>query len=430
MNFERVDFGREMYELMGELFPICRSITGDGVRRTLMHIQKQIPIKVHEIATGTQVFDWTVPKEWNIAEAYIENESGERLVDFANNNLHVMGYSVPVDQWMSREELLDHVYTLEDQPTAIPYVTSYYKERWGFCMSADDLTEKLVEGKYHVVIKSSLEEGALTYADYVIPGETDEEIVISTYICHPSMANNELSGPVVATYLAKWLASRISRYTYRFVFIPETIGSIVYLSQHLPHLKEKMKAGFILSCLGDEGGYSCVASRYQETLADKVAQNVLLSHYEDNTVYPYLESASDQRQYNSPNVDLPVVTLCRSKFAEYPEYHTSLDNLLFVSAKGLQGGFDYVKRCVEVLEKNCVVKLTTTCAPQLGKRGLYPSVSTKDQFSKIENLVNLIDYTDGKNDLIDLSDLLEQPIEELWATVKTLIDEDLFEVVE
>lgn len=290
----------EMYELCERLFPICRSITGDGVRKTLQMLVEVYgnEINIHEVPTGTKVFDWTVPKEWNIKEAYIENSKGQRVIDFKNNNLHVVGYSLPVDKFVDLQKLKSVVYTQPDQPDAIPYVTSYYKERYGFCMSQNQL-DKLPEDTYHIVIDSELKEGSLTYGEIIIPGDTKEEVFLSTYICHPSMANNELSGPAIATFLAKWLNSLAKRrYTYRIIFIPETIGAITYLNKNLQHLKEHVIAGFNLSCVGDNRTFSYVESRYGDTLADKAAKNVLSFYYPDYKTYSFLKRGSDERQYN------------------------------------------------------------------------------------------------------------------------------------
>ena len=367
----------EMYELCERLFPICRSITGDGVRKTLQMLVEVYgnEINIHEVPTGTKVFDWTVPKEWNIKEAYIENSKGQRVIDFKNNNLHVVGYSLPVDKFVDLQELKSVVYTQPDQPDAIPYVTSYYKECYGFCMSQNQL-DKLPEDTYHIVIDSELKEGSLTYGEIIIPGDTEEEVFLSTYICHPSMANNELSGPVVATFLAKWLNLLVKRrYTYRIIFIPETIGAITYLSKNLQYLKEHVIAGFNLSCVGDNRTFSYVESRYGDTLADKAAKNVLSFYYPDYKTYSFLKRGSDERQYNAPGVDLPVCAICRSKYGEYPEYHTSKDNLELISPEGLLGAYEVYQQCILSLENNYSYKINVLCEPQLGKRGLYPTTS-------------------------------------------------------
>lgn len=421
MSQDKHKIGNDLYSLLVKLFPICRSITGDGVRRTLQVLKDHIPIRIKEEPTGKKVLDWTIPKEWNIRNAFIEDEHGNKIVDFRRNNLHVVGYSIPIDIWLSLSELQSHLYSLEEQPDAIPYVTSYYKEHWGFCISHNE-RGKLKEGKYHVVIDSELKDGNLTYGEYIIPGKTEQEVFISTYICHPSMANNELSGPVVTTFLAKWLASGPRRYTYRIIFSPETIGSITYLSRNLEELKRKVLVGFNISCVGDERAYSYVASRYNNTFADKVAENVLSFNYPDFKKYTFLERGSDERQYCSPGVDLPLVTLCRSKYGTYPEYHTSLDNLDFVTPEGLRGGYELVKNCIEVIESNRTYKVTCFGEPQLGKRNLYPSLSIKYSGNAVRNMKNLIQYADGTNDLIDISNIIHTPVQDLWSIARSLLD--------
>lgn len=418
--------GKEMYELAGRLFPICRSITGNGVRETLAILKERIPdLEICEVPSGTPVFDWTVPKEWNITEAYIENSSGERIVDFKDCNLYVMGYSVPVDCYISRRELLDHVYVEETQPDAIPYVTSYYKERWGFCMTRR-LRDSLPEDTYHCVIKSTLEKGSLTYAQTVIPGETKEEILLSTYVCHPSMANNELSGPVVQTYLYRWLKERPKRrYTYRLLFLPETIGSITYISQHMEHMKRYIKAGFLLSCVGDERTYSYIPTRKGGTLADRAALKVLQDEYPDFIRYTFLDRGSDERQYNAPGVDIPVCALCRSKYGVYPEYHTSLDNMDLISPRGLAGSYALMTDILTLLEYNRCYKVECFCEPQLGKRGLQSTVSQKGTYDGVLTLRDLIAYADGETDLIGISEIIGVPVAGLYPLVDQLIRQGL-----
>lgn len=417
----------EMYELCERLFPICRSITGDGVRKTLQMLVEVYgnEINIHEVPTGTKVFDWTVPKEWNIKEAYIENSKGQRVIDFKNNNLHVVGYSLPVDKFVDLQELKSVVYTQPDQPDAIPYVTSYYKECYGFCMSQNQL-DKLPEDTYHIVIDSELKEGSLTYGEIIIPGDTEEEVFLSTYICHPSMANNELSGPVVATFLAKWLNLLVKRrYTYRIIFIPETIGAITYLSKNLQYLKEHVLAGFNLSCVGDNRTFSYVESRYGDTLADKAAKNVLSFYYPDYKTYSFLKRGSDERQYNAPGVDLPVCAICRSKYGEYPEYHTSKDNLELISPEGLLGAYEVYQQCILSLENNYSYKINVLCEPQLGKRGLYPTTSQKGTYDAVKVMIDFIAYADGSNDLIDISNIIGVPVNELLTVIEKLEKVDL-----
>ena len=425
-----MSIGNEMYALCDRLFPICRSITGNGVRETLRVLQSICPaMTLHEVPTGTQVFDWTVPKEWNIRDAWIKNIKGEKILDFAKSNLHVMGYSIPVNQKVTLEELLPLIHTQPDQPDAIPYVTSYYKERYGFCMSQLQ-KDTLQEDTYHIYIDSDLKDGSLTYGEILIPSTegNKDEIFLSTYVCHPSMANNELSGPAVTIYLAKWLwEKKHRRYSYRIIFIPETIGAITYLSQHLPEMKKNIRAGFNISCVGDDRTYSYVASRYGNTLADKVAKNVLSFHYPEYKRYSFLQRGSDERQYNAPGVDLPVCAVCRSKYAEYPEYHTSKDNMGMISPTGLQGAYEVYRDMIEALEYNHKYKIQCLGEPQLGKRGLYPTISQKGQHDLVAALTDFIAYADGTNDIIDISNKIQIPVRNLIPIVKILLKNKLIE---
>ena len=423
------DAGRNMYELAGRLFPICRSITGNGFRQSLEMIREILPeIQVFEIPSGTAVYDWTVPKEWNIRGGWIKNLQGDTIIDFNDCNLHVMGYSVPVHQTISREELLDHIYTQPEQPEWIPYVTSYYKERWGFCMS-ERQKQALTDAEYEVCIDSTLEDGSLTYGELVLPGETDDEIFFSTYLCHPSMANNELSGPCVQTEVIKYLKSLSHRrYTYRFVFIPETIGSITYLSRNLEVLQQHVKAGFVLSCVGDNRTYSMVSTKYEDTLADRVLNNVLKFHYPDYLRYSFMKRASDERQYGSAGVDLPVCAFCRSKYHEYPEYHTSADNMDLISPEGLSGAYEVLVKVINALENNYFYQMQCKCEPQLGKRGLYPTVSQKGTKGDARYMQDFIAYADGRNDLIGISNILDIPVDKLIPIKDQLMEHHLLAV--
>lgn len=393
-----------MYRWASDLFPICRSITGNGVRETLAYFQKHLPdLTVHEVPSGTQSFDWTVPDEWNIRGAWIADEAGNRVVDFANNNLHVVAYSIPVDEWLTLEELQPHLHSLPEQPDAIPYITSYYVKRWGFCLSHKD-REKLRPGRYHVVVDSTLAPGSLTYGELILPGKEEDEILLSTYICHPSMANNELSGPVVTAALGSWLASNPERrFTYRILFLPETIGAIVYLSRHLEEMKRNTIAGIVATCIGDDRGYSLLMSREANTLADKAARLVMKHHAPDYVEYSYLDRGSDERQFCWPGVDLPVVSLMRSGYNGYSEYHTSLDDLTLISPSGLAGGYSAIQRVIGLLEHNRVYKVTTLCEPQLGKRGFYPTLGSRDVVHSVRSVSNVLAYADGTRDLVDIA---------------------------
>lgn len=397
--------GMEMHRWAADLFPICRSLTGNGVRETLSYIREIVPgMTLHEIPSGTQAFDWTVPDEWNIRRAYIEDETGARIVDFADSNLHAVGYSIPVDEWMTLAELQPYLHSLPEQPDAIPYITSYYVKRWGFCISHSQ-REKLKEGRYHAVIDSTLEPGSLTYGEVLIEGREESEILLSTYVCHPSMANNELSGPVVTAALARWIVGLENRrYSYRIVFVPETIGSIVYISRHLEELRRNTVAGYVLTCIGDDRAYSLLRSRHGNTLADRAGKLVLNDHAPDHVDYSYLDRGSDERQYCSPGVDLPVASIMRTKYQSYPEYHTSLDDLTLVTPSGLDGGYNAVKWVIELLEANRVYRAVHPCEPQLGRRGLYPTLSTRGAGNTVRSMTNFLSYADGTLDLIGIAD--------------------------
>lgn len=421
-----------IYEWANDLFHINRSLTGDGVRETLLYLKNILPnLFIHEVPSGTKAFDWIVPDEWTIRDAYISDESGKRVVDFQQHNLHVVGYSEPVDLWLDREQLERYLHSLPDQPNAIPYVTSYYKREWGFCLTHNQRM-LLPQGLYHAVVDSDLKPGVLNYAELIIPGETDAEVLLSTYICHPSMANNELSGPIVTTALAKWLQNlEKRRYTYRIVFIPETIGSIVYLSKNIDQLKCHVIAGFNITCVGDDRCYSYLPSRNGSTLSDQVALHVL-QHTDPNFKrYKWLDRGSDERQYCAPGVDLPIASIMRSKYGEYPEYHTSLDNLNLITPSGLEGGYAAIRRAIEILEQNVYLSVTVICEPQLCRRDLYPTLSIKESAKEsgeqVRAMMNLISYCDGSLTLLEIANLIEKPFWELTVVVEKLVAHGLLE---
>jgi aminopeptidase-like protein len=419
--------GETMYQWAKDLFPICRSITGEGVRESLAYLKRIVPeLEINAIASGTPVFDWTVPKEWRITDAYIKDRQGKKVTDFADSNLHVMGYSIPVNQKLSLAELEEHLYSLPDMPTAIPYVTSYYAERWGFCLTHQQ-RQSLAEGEYEVVIDSELFDGELNYGEVIIPGKTEQEILISTYICHPSLANNELSGPLVSIGLINKIKAMMNRqFTYRILFLPETIGSICYLSQHLTHLKQHLIAGFVLTCIGDDRNYSYLSSRQENTLADRAALHTLTQMVGRFKHFDFLQRGSDERQYCAPGIDLPVCSLMRTRYGDYPEYHTSLDNLELISPQGLAGGLALVLNAVTLLEHNATYQVTVNCEPQLGKRGLYPTISDMSQdYSEVKKLTNFIAYCDGTRDLIAIAEKISVSAFELMLTAKTLEQQGL-----
>ena len=421
--------GAKMYGWAQDLFPIHRSITGAGVRETLAYLGNLLPgLVVHAVPSGTQAFDWTVPDEWAIRNAFIADEAGNKVVDYNNHNLHVVSYSEPVDTWLSLTELDEHLYSLPEQPDAIPYVTSYYNRHWGFCLPHHQ-REALAAGRYHVVIDSSLQPGVLNYGELILPGQDDSEVLLSTYICHPSMANNELSGPVVTAALAQWLQKLENRrHTYRIVFVPETIGAIVYLSKHSEYMKRKTIAGFEVSCVGDDRAYSFLPSRKGGTLADRVAEQTLKQHGVNYSRYSFLNRGADERQYCSALIDLPVASIMRTKYGAYPEYHTSLDDLSVISPAGLKGAFDVLQNCLRALEVNYVYRATMPCEPQLGRRGIKPLLSTKHVVVP-RTIMNVLAYADGVTDLVAISEIIGVDVMECAAAAVRLEQDGLLEKV-
>ena len=403
----------QMLKWAKDLFSICRSITGDGTRMTLSYFEKINPeFRRLKFKTGQKVFDWEIPKEWNIKDAYLEHESGERYAEFKKCNLHIVGYSKPVNKKISKKELLNYIYTQKDQPDSIPYVTSYYKERWGFCLS-ENQKNKLPDGNYKVIIDSDLKNGNLELSDAIFKGKTKKEIFFSSYICHPSMANNELSGPVLLNAIMHYIKSNYpkSKFTYRFVLLPETIGSIAYLSKFMKVMKSNMICGFNLTCVGDERAYSYVGSRKGNTLADDAIEAALFG-LSNVKKYSYLDRGSDERQYCAPGIDLPVCCFSRSR-SEYPEYHTHKDNFNVVTQKGLEGSFNVVKKIIDAIELELYPKTTMFGEPNLGKRGLYPTLSQKGKYDNTRLRMNLIAQSDGMTNIFKIAKLLKEPLDKL-----------------
>ena len=393
-----------------DLYPICRSITGNGTRRTLSYFKKLNPeFKTLKFPTGKKVFDWVIPKEWNIKNAYLEHESGKRFAEFKKSNLHIVGYSKPIKATMNKKKLLKFIHTQKDQPNSVPYVTSYYKETWGFCLSENE-KKKLPNGNYKVVIDSNLKKGNLELSHAILKGKSNKEIFFSSYVCHPSMANNELSGPVLLNQIMRYVKSKYlkkSKYTYRFILIPETIGSIAYLSKFSNIMKSNIICGFNLSCVGDERAYSYVSSKQGNTLADKSINNALKG-FKNVKKYSFLERGSDERQYCAPGIDLPICCFSRSK--RYPEYHTNKDNFNVVTQKGLEGSFKIMKKIIDELETGTYPIANSYCEPNLSKRKLYPTFSQKGNISKILKIrMDLIAYSDGKTNLYEIAEILKLP---------------------
>jgi aminopeptidase-like protein len=425
--------GEAIHDLARALWSFDRSITGEGVRRTMNLIRdRHLPgLVLHEVPSGTAAFDWTVPQEWAVNDAYLVAPSGRKICEFKKNNLHLVGYSIPVRARMPLAELQGHLYSLPEQPDAIPYVTSYYADRWGFCLTQKE-RDQLAEGEYEVVVDSRKFDGSLTYAELILPGASDREVFLSTYVCHPSMANNELSGPTVTTFLAKWLQSLPSRrYTYRIVFIPETIGSITYLSRNLDALRERVIAGFNITCVGDDRAYSFLPSRDGNSYTDRVARHVLGCIAPDYIEYPWSRRGSDERQYCAPGVDLPVVSMMRTKYGIYPEYHTSLDDLeSVVTPAGLQGGYEAIRRTIEAIEHDFKPQVAVFGEPQLGKRGLYPTISIKNSGEQVRLMMDVITWSDGKHSLVEIAQLCKAPVWDLYPIVDKLLAHQLLVAAE
>ena len=391
-----------MYELIEELYPICRSITGNGLRETLARIGQRVPLQIHEVPTGTQAFDWTVPREWNIEEAFIEDAEGNRLIDFADHTLHVVSYSVPIDATLTWEELRPHVHTMPDHPDWIPYRTSYYKDNWGFCLAHRDL-DRFENGPFRVCIRSSLTDGSLTYGETVIPGATDREVVFFNHVCHPSLCNDNLSGNVVMAELASRMRTREPRFTYRFVWAPVTIGAITWLSRNQASVP-KIHAGLVAVLLGDAGPLHYKRTRTGNTEIDRVVELVLKEQGVAGKLLDFSPYGYDERQFNSPGIAAPVGRLTRTPNSEYEEYHSSADNLDFVRTESLEESLRVLERVVEVLEGNATYRNTAPhCEPQLGKRGLYGSTGGTRPKEREHAMLWILSFSDTQHSLLDIS---------------------------
>jgi aminopeptidase-like protein len=414
------NIGEDIFSFAAKLYPICRSITGDGVRQALHDIGAHVSLDVHEVPTGTAVFDWTIPREWNIRDAYIKDAGGEKIVDFAQSNLHVMSYSVPVHKHVSLQELKKHVHTLPEQPDLIPYRTSYYAEGWAFCMSHRQL-ENLRDGTYEVVIDSSLKDGFLTYGEYLHKGETEDEFLLSAHVCHPSLANDNCSGIALLTHLAKRLAGVRTRYSYRFLFAPGTIGAITWLARNEDNAR-RIKHGLVVSMVGDGGGPTYKKSRRGDAMIDRAVAHVLRHSGFTPTILNFSPYGYDERQYCSPGFNLPVGLFQRSKFGAIPQYHTSADNLDFIRPEYLAQSYRLICETLNVIENDAVYQNTSPkCEPQLGKRGLYAAIGDdKNATAKNMAMLWILNLADGSHSLFDIAERAELPFQTIQKTTQLL----------
>ena len=416
--FESSYGNTKLIDHVRNLFPLCRSLTGNGTRETLKYFESyHNELKRIKFKTGSKVFDWEIPNEWNIKDSYFEHiKTGSKFAEFKKNNLHIVGYSEPIDMEIEYEELIKRIHTIEEKPGWIPYVTSYYKKYWGFCLEYSEFL-KMKKGKYRVFIDSSFNSGSIDLSHAVLKGNSKKEIFFSSYVCHPSMANNELSGPVVLNGLLDYIKREYpeKKYTYRFVLQPETIGSIAYLSKYSDHLKKNLVCGFNLSCVGDNRAYSYVKTPFENTLADKAIEAALINLFNVKS-YSFLKRGSDESQYCSPGMRLPICTFSRSKFGQFPEYHTSADNFDVVNNDGLKGALNVLKNIVDAFELGLYPKVITSCEPQLGKRGLYPNISNSQRAKSVDIRMNFLTYCDGTCNIFDICKIIN-------CDLKTVIDE-------
>lgn len=416
--------GGACYALAAELYPLCRSITGNGVRDTLDILSRHIPLNRVEVPTGTPMFDWNAPREWNIRDAWVKDSSGRKVIDFKASNLHVLNYSVPVHKTVLLEELKEHCFTLPDQPDLIPYRTSYHAERWGFCLRHRDFLA-LPEGEYEVFIDSDLSDGNLTYGEYLHEGESEREFLLSAHICHPSLANDNCSGLALLTMLARTLGSRKTRYSYRFLFAPGTMGALAWLSANEEHLA--IDHGLVVSCVGDAGGPTYKRSRRGDAFIDRAMQHVLEHSGFDPVLLDFSPYGYDERQYCSPGFNLPVGLFQRSAFATFPEYHTSADNLDFIAPEHLQASFDIIMKVIEIVEADCTpVNLSPKGEQQLGRRGLYSSIGgNSGAVASVMPLLWVLNLADGEHTLLDMAERSKMPFDELLRASRLLRDAEL-----
>ena len=411
--------GRQMYDLMTELFPICRSLTGAGVAKTLDILKRRIPLTVREVPSGTQVFDWTVPREWNIRDACVKNSLGERVVDFARSNLHVVGYSVPVRQKMSLAELRPHLHSLPAHPDWIPFLASYYHDTWGFCITQRQL-DRLEEDQYEVIVDSTLENGLLRFGELLLEGEIEDEILLTSYLCHPSLCNDNLSGVVLLTALAEALGSVRRRHTYRFLFLPETIGAIAWLCLNEPETA-RIKAGLVLTCVGDSGNMTYQRSRRGDAWIDRAAEKVFQDSGRPYRIMDFVPTGSDLRQFCSPGFNLPMGSLMRTPYEEFPEYHTSADNLDFVQPAWLADSFSKCMSLIGVLEGDRIyVSQNPKCEPQLGRRGLYPKLTAEKNDMKAP-MMWVLNMSDGTHSLLEIARRSGLPFPAVRAAADRLV---------
>jgi len=421
--------GDRMYRLVAELYPICRSITGDGFRETMRRVSERIPLQVHEVPSGTAVFDWTIPREWNIRDAWVKNSAGEKVIDFRRSNLHVVNYSVPVRRKMPLSELREHLHTLADRPEWIPYVTTYYAENWGFCLAAKDL-DQLRDGEYEACIDATLKSGSLTYGEYYLPGKRTEEVLLTCHACHPSMCNDNLSGVALVATLAEFLRGAKREYSYRFLFIPGTIGSIAWLARNESQVS-RIRHGLVVACVGDSGKFHYKRTRRGDADVDQAAIHALKMSGNEFEVRDFSPYGHDERQFCSPGFNLAVGSLSRTPHGEFPQYHTSADDLDFVRPQALAGSLAMYLSILRILEKNGRwINTCPKCEPQLGKRGLYGALGGRTNASQIEMaMLWLLNYSDGDHSLLDIAERANISFDIVYQSAQLLAEHGLLRPV-